>query len=377
MLATSKTRNKRRRAPSYGLYDLLEALLLARLLSSEENLPEVLVRSAAILKGAEFAQETLQAFKEKRKHIPHKTQLSRARIKLDMLLMLLRQAQWSEMCPSVSSEPGCFLFLSCDASPLGGKEFFLAIEDRVTRKDAASLVGASDSDLQEFSRNGCLETSSLPVTLLGSGATSSAAKAECLAHSLLLDTAKDGDPLWTSLYSKSIVCLCTDFGPEGHLNSMPPMDLRELQQVAVKESKGLLSDDGIGAPRPHEFISSVVCEDLVLPPPLDAVIDVDGLDPTAESVHHQAGLGQPMDPGRHLPKAEFDLQSSILVPGTKHLIDNIQSEILKGLSYFHQFQEPCSWLTRYQWATSQLGSCTLYLLDSRYTRALNGVRFPN
>ena len=237
----------RTRQSAHDLAALVEALLLARLLSSESSLPEVLIRSATLLAGAEYGMEVQQSIKQGSTRVPHKTQLSRARIKLDMLLMLIRQ--------DMLASSGEFLFLSADASPIGGKEYFLVIEDKVRRKDAASLVGADLGALQAFSFNKSLETSSLPVTILGSGAASAASKAECLAHVCLLDTAQNGDPLLTKRYACSIVCLCTDFGAEGHLTAMPAVDLRDLQRVSVRESNGLLTDDGVGASQPSDFLS--------------------------------------------------------------------------------------------------------------------------
>ena len=64
----------------------------------------------------------------KRLNPPHKSQLSRARMKLDLLLCLQRRKRWMQM-----NQPGqrrSFIYVSCDASPIGGKEFFIALEDQ-------------------------------------------------------------------------------------------------------------------------------------------------------------------------------------------------------------------------------------------------------
>lgn len=60
------------------------------------------------------------------------------------MLMLERQRQWAE------SLEGHFIFLSGDSSPQAGLEFFVVIEDRVRRADAALLPEATIEARLEF-----------------------------------------------------------------------------------------------------------------------------------------------------------------------------------------------------------------------------------
>jgi len=74
--------------------------------------------------------------------VPHKTQLSRGRLKLDILLALERQRCWAQ----AQVQEGHFVYLSCDSSPQGSLEFFVAVEDRISRKEAAELIEATAQD---------------------------------------------------------------------------------------------------------------------------------------------------------------------------------------------------------------------------------------
>ena len=52
--------------------------------------------------------------------VPHPTQLSRARVKLDMLMMKLKQQQWASA--RRNCDTGFFIMLSVDASPIQGTD---------------------------------------------------------------------------------------------------------------------------------------------------------------------------------------------------------------------------------------------------------------
>ena len=131
--------------------------------------------------------------------MPHKTQLSRSRVKLDMLLMHLRQSEFG------NSGVPCFIYLSSDASPQGSLEFYITLEDKVSRSSAALLVEATADERSRWVKAGHLRTTCLPVAILGSGKSNAPAKFEALTHSVILDSMSGGEPRNVSAYGNSVV----------------------------------------------------------------------------------------------------------------------------------------------------------------------------
>ena len=227
-----------------------------------------------------------------------------------MVLMLLRQADLAKGGP-------CFAFLSSDSSPQGGLEYYIVLEDRVSRKAAAALVEATEAERSQWLKSGFLATSTLPVAILGSGSSSGAAKFEALAHAVVLDAMFEGQPTAISEYATSVVSFCSDFGAEASVAQLPNICVQELLKNNVENSGGLLAlrnvisnnrfqplDEGSG-----EIIEECsVVEDIVVQ-------------------DHDTPTGP----------CYFGLLSSLMIPGVKHMFDNVQKELINCLHHYPTF----------------------------------------
>ena len=198
----------RRRNEQLSLGRLLESLLLARLLRSALSLPEVLYRAVAFILGAEEAMKLKERMAQKTYAVPSDTQLSHARFKLDCLLMHCRRSHWAEF---QRSQTQVWIVLSSDASPQGGLEYFVTLEDRF--KHPGLLVDSSREEVLEWCRSSNLQSSTLAPCIIGSGNAGTAAKFEALLHSVMLDVPHDS----LELYGHSVLGYCSDYGVEGHL----------------------------------------------------------------------------------------------------------------------------------------------------------------
>lgn len=198
---------ERKRAKPLPLHKLIEALFISRLLRSAENLPEVLMRAIATVYGAKEAQDLRETLAQKTFCVPKPTQLSHARLKLDVLLMQLRREQW-HACGGTSGH--MWVMLSSDSSPQG-LDFMVTVEDRI--RNPGLVIDATPKEIAEFSLSTNLQTSVLPPAVIGSGNSDTPAKFEALLRSVMLDVGEEG----LTSYGRSVVGFCSDFGVESHL----------------------------------------------------------------------------------------------------------------------------------------------------------------
>ena len=263
-----------------------------------------------------------ERIKSKEVPVPHKTQLSRCRVKLDMLLMQMRQQEWSGTFAGATSD--FFVYLSADASPQGSLEYFLVLEDRITREHAASIAGATPEERDQWCRAGYLKTTTLPPTILGSGKASAASKFEALTHAVILDTMCDADPGYVARYSQSVVSYCSDFGPESNLSYIPSLCIQDLLASNVKNSGGLLAMRGELASnhlQPLQDDCDELDEDVVI---------------VAPAASSEAPAPEPSE-----SKDYFGLSSALMIPGVKHLFDNCHKDLVSVLSYYPSFSDTC------------------------------------
>ena len=207
-------------------------------------------------------------------------------MQLDILLMLLRQESRSETS---------WVFLSSDASAIRGKDYFMTLEDTVTRSHAAEIIDADTDKLESWDH---LTTRILPLALVGYGNANAASKAEALFHSIKLDVGTRPEQLGN--YSDSLVSFCSDFGTESQLAEIPPMDVDELLSSVWRKSD-LLSAPFQCEPDLEENAPPSVCE-----------------------AHW------------------FNLQASLFIPGMKHILDNLTGDLLSALEHFEHFQDGAS-----------------------------------
>ena len=85
----------------YTLASLMEALLAGRLLSNAANLQECMRRSVHFLLGPEIAQQMQRDLDKQNIRVPSESSLSRARLKLDALLPLVRRRFFLIICHSL------------------------------------------------------------------------------------------------------------------------------------------------------------------------------------------------------------------------------------------------------------------------------------
>ena len=205
-------RRARVRAPTMPLHKLLEALLLSRLLRSMEDLPQVLFRSVASVYGPEEAKDLRARVEGKDFAVPAPTQISHARLKLDVLLMQLRREQWRSL-----GRGRVWITLSSDSSPQG-LDFMVTVEDRIQRP--GQVVDATPQELATFSLSDDLQTSILPPCVIGSGNSDTAAKFEALMRSIMLDVGHEG----LTDYGARVIGFCSDFGVESHITHVSCRD---------------------------------------------------------------------------------------------------------------------------------------------------------
>ena len=138
--------------------------------------------------------------------------------------MLERQKQFAQ-------PDGHFIFLSADASPQGSLEYFIVLEDRIKRSDAALIIEGTESEIEEWRARQPITTSVLPVCILGSGHATTAAKFDCLTHAAALDCMHEGDLSHLAAYSSSVLGFCSDWGSEGHLCQDRPYSHSTVQPI--------------------------------------------------------------------------------------------------------------------------------------------------
>lgn len=253
--------------------------------------------------------------KSKEIGIPHKTQLSRGRVKLDLLLMHLRQCEFSRGVPT-------FIYLSADASPQGGLEYYIVLEDKISRQNAGAIVEATPEERDCWCKSDYLKTTTLPVSVLGSGNASAAAKFEALTHAVILDSMYGGNPANVTKYGESIISYCSDFGAEASIANLPSVCIQEFLKHNVVNSGGLLklkgelSTDLFGSS--YEEDGGIIEDVMVVE---DAIV----LDPQT--------VPEPE------PKCFFGMSSSLMIPGVKHMFDNVQKELLGVLQHFTTFSD--------------------------------------
>ena len=243
-------------------------------------------------------------------------------MKLDLLLMKCRQRQWQQASPRLGASPnplpfGFFIMLSSDSSPQSGLEYYACLEDRVPIESAARVVGVTVSELRQWSLSASsVRTACLPLTVLGSGRQTVAAKYECLAHAALLDTAFDANVAHTASYSQHVVGFCSDYGAEGQLVEVPPIRLAALQERNFKASKGLLIPAGPLAAAPSRCLSQLM-----------------------DDGEGGGGGGEgPVAFQQSSNEHTFSLQGSLMIPGIKHLLNNIEGDVLDRLKCYPAFE---------------------------------------
>ena len=89
-----------------------------------------------------------------------------------------------------ASMRGAFIFLSSDASPQGGSDFLLTLEDHIAKCHAGAVIDSTASELAQWNAAGHLKTCSLPVAVVGLATVALLAsmKAYCAALFAILET---------------------------------------------------------------------------------------------------------------------------------------------------------------------------------------------
>ena len=228
-----------------------------------------------------------------------------------MLLMNLRQSEFAKGVP-------VFLYLSADASPQGGLEYFIVLEDRISCDNAALIVEATEEERNRWCKECHLKTTCLPIQILGSGKSSSAAKYEALASAVMLDAMWEGNPIHASKYGACVIGYCSDFGPEANVTGLPQFCIQDVLKQNVANSGGLLalksevSKQHLTAPIQDD---GEIIEDVIILEPEDAIVQ------------------QPQDHGPE-PKSFFSLSSALMIPGVKHMFDNAHKELINVLKFY-------------------------------------------
>lgn len=232
---------------------------------------------------------------------------------MDMVLMHIRQLSFSKGPPN-------FVYLSADSSPQGSLEFFVVLEDRVSRASAGEIVEASPEERASWCNSGCLSTTTLPISILGSGNASAASKGEALAHAVILDCMWEGDPSLVARYGASIISYCSDFGAEANIANLPHVCVQDMLKNNVANSGGLLVLKKQVAERclvPMQTGDGEIVEDVIL------VDDIVAHDPPPVSE-------QP---------SFFGLRSSLMIPGVKHMFDNENKDLLAALQHYPTYSD--------------------------------------
>ena len=163
--------------------------------------------------------------------VPSPATLSRCRLQLDILLMSLRQTMFSKLffadplAPSSGTGPGCFIFLSADASSLRGTDHFMCLEC-VSASVVGSIIDATVEEREAFSDASHVKTQILPPAVIGYGNSNVGAKVEAMFHSCKLDVGASGERL--QMYSQSCLGFCSDFGTESGLMDVPALNISDL-----------------------------------------------------------------------------------------------------------------------------------------------------
>ena len=176
------TGNRRHRAQldarRFKFVALLEALFASRLVSNTKDLPEVFYRAVHFLYGADLSNLVQRQLSDGTLRVPSEASLSRARLKMDVLAMLCRREDGQR------DAQRHFTMLSTDSSPQGGLDYLMTLEDRVTREAAGNLMlaGADGSAILQWSRQQGVQTTQLPLAIVGSGNSKLPGKFEALFH---------------------------------------------------------------------------------------------------------------------------------------------------------------------------------------------------
>ena len=247
--------------------------------------------------------------------------MSLARVQMDVLLMSLRQQHWVEQQRTGS---GTYVYLSFDSSPQGGLDWFVTLEDRVSKDAASQVVGqVSPAQLSAWGQSGKICTATLPPVILGPGRTDLFSKFEALLHSVVLDTGGSS----VTEYSNNVVCICADYGTEAHMGKVPAASVEPVQRANVAHSGGLLRT---GFHNPVMQRRGRQCE------PAPDFAQFLALAPESEDqVLAEQGHGQLVPV--QAPSQSFFMNNALLVPGAKHILDNISKELLNKLHWYPNF----------------------------------------
>ena len=289
---------------------------------------------SVIIKASVQLRQIYAEIKTKTIGVPHKTQLSRARVKLDMLLMRMRQQEFA--CGFEH-----FIYLSADASPQGSLEYFVVLEDRIVREFASLIVEATPEEREDWCKSQYLRTTPLPIAILGSGRATAPAKFEALAHAVMLDSMCGADPVHLTRYASSVISYCSDYGAESNLNAIPKMAVGQLLSSNVSNSSGLLTTTrALQNKYTPCLVDDVGIEDEVVFIPSEPQPDVHEGDRIADG-----------------EQSFFGLHGSLMIPGVKHLFDNVHKALLEVLRYYTTFF--ASGLESGVWSVESGGVCRI------------------
>ncbi|CAE7256194.1 unnamed protein product [Symbiodinium natans] len=182
----------------------------------------------------------------------------------------------------------------------------MTLEDRVSRAAAGNLVLAGGDGLK-WAADNVIETTQLPLALVGSGNADLSAKFEAVFHQVKLDIGTD--PAALQRYSmESCISFCSDYGTESQFTEVEGCDGDDLESQFAR------------------------------PPAAGGVID---LESDSEQV---PGVPVPEAAERALQDTSagpfrWHMGGSLMVPGLKHICSNIQGDVLARLEHFKSFQE--------------------------------------
>eukprot|EP00438_Fugacium_kawagutii_P003823 Skav230270 [mRNA] locus=scaffold3387:367919:369773:- [translate_table: standard] len=211
-----------------------------------------------------------------------------------MLLMQLRQAEFGRgTLPS-------FLYISADASPQGSLEFYIVLEDKIHCDLAGAIVEATAQEREHWCNSSYIKTTTLPLSILGSGKATGAAKFEALTHAVVLDAMCEGDASSLSRYAANVISFCSDYGPEANLANLPCVCVQDVLSNNVSNSGGLLAFKSDIAKRHLEPVGhdqGIIEEDVIV---MEDVV-----------------VSDPPPPPE--PKCYFGMLSGLMIPGAlKH-----------------------------------------------------------
>lgn len=226
--------------------------------------------------------------------------------------MQLRQAEFGQgTLPS-------FVYVSADASPQGSLEFYIVLEDKIHCDLAGAIVEATPQERDHWCNSSYIRTTTLPLSILGSGKATAASKFEALTHAVILDAMSEGDACNVSRYASNIISFCSDYGPEANLANLPCICVQDVLKNNVSNSGGLLAFQSDVLKRHLEPVrqdQGIIEEDVMV------IEDVVVMDP----------------PEPPEPKCYFGMLAGLMVPGVKHMYDNIHRDVLGVLQYYSTF----------------------------------------